>query len=227
MAEPDDARKHRKQNSIHKRRGVVELSNPNMVAENYSEWQKSNPASSNDFMSAFPEDGTQIQTLSNIFPGTFIELTGKLGIGMIHVIINNLLGVELEGPIGDCDGIHNNQRYFMTPPNCATFIPHSSISRILGVGSAPRFYTNSHDIYRGDVVMVSADIGVGVARYVSAGLVGVELNAPIGNSDGKPYFSVQPNHALFLHPQELKKIHPENLLNKLNLTVERLNKLQG
>jgi len=97
------------------------------------------------------------------------------------------------------------------------------------MGSPPRFQS-PHDVYPGDVVLVNKEIGVGIARYVSAHLIGVELNCASGDCDGmyngNRYFQVQPNHALFSNPSLVKKIHPEDLLNKLNSTVERLNQIE-
>jgi len=204
----------------------VELHSANVVAENIDFLPK--PESSKDFQNLFDNSDTHNLALT---PGLLVELKGNLGIGMVHIVLSEMVGVELEGPMGNSDGMHEGQRYFTCPKDCAAFVnQNDEIVRILPVGHPPRFNSQVHDIFPGDVVMVSQDIGVGIARYVSAQIVGIELNAPCGDSSGeylgKRFFRVQDKHALFKTPQTLKKIHPENLLNKLNLTVEKLSNIE-
>lgn len=170
----------------------------------------------------------------DLYPGALVELKGYDSVGMVHCIVNNdheqnksyVYGVELEGPNGSSDGIYDGIRRFTCPQNCAVFVDHSLINRIMPMGSPPRFQSRVHDIYPGDVVLVNKEIGVGIARYVSANLIGIELNVAAGDCDGlyngNRYFQVQPRHALFAIPQNVKKIHPEDLLNKLNFAVEKL-----
>merc|ERR1719159_1994828 len=150
---------------------------------------------------------------------------------MIHWVSEDrkLLGVEFEGPVGKTDGANDEgQRFMRTPGRCAAFVKPEQITRIIPMGTPPRFKC-SHDIYPGDVIMVDRDIGVGIARYVSAQVVGVELNAAVGTSDGlwegRRYFTVGKQKAFFSPPSMLKKIHPEDLLTKLNQAVENMNVL--
>jgi len=91
---------------------------------------------------------------------------------------------------------------------------------------------NSHstNLLNGDVVLINAEIGLGIVRYVgvvewsSEVYMGVELGEPIGNTNGtqgsRKYFTVQDNHGLFLPLSQVsKKIPAENLLQKLHLLV--------
>ena len=61
--------------------------------------------------------------------------------------------------------------------------------------------------------MVSKSVGVGVVRHASTHLIGCELNAPVGDSDGQfegvRFFQVKGNHAVFVEPQTLKKKEAE------------------
>lgn len=224
-------KRHRKLNSIHKRRGV-ELNNPGGYADNFDidvtkAAIEGHGRKVSEVAELFqPHEPQQVQ----YFPGDMIEIDDIPGVAMIHYIKDDRLGVELEGPTGHTDGVDDDdgQRKMRVPSRCAAFITRDQVTRILPVSAPPRFTCYSHDIYPGDVVMVNRDIGVGIARYVSAHLVGVELNSDSGNSDGewegRRYFKVQEKHAIFAQPNLLKKIHPEDLLNKLNLTVEQLNK---
>jgi len=159
------------------------------------------------------------------------EQEGLTDVAMIHWVSEgrDLLGVEYEGPVGKTDGANDQgQRFMRTPDRCAAYIKPALVRRIISMGTPPRFKC-SHDIYPGDVVMVDKKIGVGIARYVSAQVVGVELNAAVGTSDGlwegRRYFTVGKQKAFFSPPSMLKKIHPEDLLTKLNQAVENMNVL--
>eukprot|EP00492_Amphilonche_elongata_P003209 TRINITY_DN3507_c0_g1_i1.p1 TRINITY_DN3507_c0_g1~~TRINITY_DN3507_c0_g1_i1.p1 ORF type:complete len:174 (+),score=18.19 TRINITY_DN3507_c0_g1_i1:48-569(+) len=135
------------------------------------------------------------------------------------------------GPVGKTDGANDEgQRFMRTPGRCAALVTPGAVRRIIPMGTPPRFKA-SHDIYPGDVVMVDKSVGVGIARYVSAQVVGIELNAAVGTSDGlwegRRYFTVGKQKAYFSEPSMLKKIHPEDLLNKLNFAVEKMNLIEG
>jgi len=231
--------KHRKQNSIHRRRGL-ELNNPSAFAEDFS---------LNVADAALGGSGRKASEVTDLFnptdkqhvrlyPGDMVEVAyagdngERIDVAMIHWVSpeKDLIGVEFEGPVGKTDGANDEgQRFMRTPGRCAAFVPQSAIRRIIPMGTPPRFKC-SHDIYPGDVVMVDKTIGVGIARYVSAQIVGIELNAAVGTSDGlwegRRYFTVGSHKAYFSEPSMLKKIHPEDLLNKLNYSVERLNVLE-
>lgn len=231
--------KHRKQSSIHRRRGL-ELNNPSAFADDFS----LNVADA--ALAGTDRKASEVTDLFNptdkqhvmLYPGDMVEVAyagdagERIDVAMIHWISENkeLIGVEFEGPIGKTDGANDEgQRFMRTPGRCAAFVPSSAIRRIIPMGTPPRFKA-SHDIYPGDVVMVDKTVGVGIARYVSAQIVGIELNAAVGTSDGiwegRRYFTVGSKKAYFSEPSMLKKIHPEDLLNKLNFSVERLNVLE-
>merc|ERR1719499_2560392 len=149
---------------------------------------------------------------------------------MVMWVGGDMIGVELETPSGNCDGSYQGQRRFQTPPNCAKFITRETIDQLLPLDAPPRFISRTHDLHVGDVVMVSKQVGVGVVRHVSTHLIGCELNAPVGDSNGQyqgqRFFQVKESHAMFTAPQGLKKIEAEDLLNKLNETVERLQEIE-
>lgn len=219
--------KHGRQNSIHRRRGL-ELSNPEMFTDGFEVDIVNSAQKSSDVYANGPYETTNGFVIHS---GTMVEIKNYEGVGWVHCALpSGVIGVELEGPLGTGDGVYDDKRYFTCPPNCGVFVNQEDINRILPLTQAPRFDCRQHDIYPGDVVMVNRDVGVGIARYVSAHLIGVELNAPAGDSDGsfggQRYFQVQQDHALFVAPNTLKKIHPEDLLNKLNSTVERLNEIE-
>jgi len=165
-----------------------------------------------------------------LYPGLIVQIDGYKGLAMILVIFGDFVGCELEGPFGDNDGIHQKHRYFKCPPNCGVFVTHERVQRILNTEAPPRFRACTHDLHIGDVVMVSKQVGVGVVRHSSTHLIGCELNAPVGTCDGQHegqrYFQVKSKHAVFVDPQSLKKIEAEDLLNKLNETVERLQEIE-
>jgi len=233
---------HRKQNSIHRRRGL-ELNNPGAFAEDFS-LDVANAA-----LGGSGRKASEVTDLFNpadkqhvmLYPGDMVEVAyesedaagERIDVAMIHWVSpeKNLIGVEFEGPVGKTDGANDEgQRFMRTPGRCAAFVKPTAIRRIIPMGTPPRFKC-SHDIYPGDVVMVDKTIGVGIARYVSAQIVGIELNAAVGTSDGlwegRRYFTVGKKKAYFSEPSMLKKIHPEDLLNKLNFSVERLNVLEN
>merc|ERR1719499_737318 len=229
-------KKHRKLNSIHKRRGV-EINNPagyvddfnfdpKKAVHNTEGHSREDMLEVSEIQDLFdPQQPEQVQ----LFPGDMIEVQDRPGVAMIHYVNGNVIGIELDGPTGKSDGVDNTgTRQMRVPPRCAAFIDRETVTRILPVAAPPRFTSYAHDIYPGDVVMVNRNVGVGIARYVSAHLVGVELNSDSGDSDGlhdgRRYFKVKAKHAMFSAPNLLKKIHPEDLLNKLNHTVEDLNK---
>jgi len=227
----DGKRGHRKQNSIHRRRGL-ELNAPGMLTQDFDAGnRKASTDAGQSVNNMFEENISGL----DLYPGALVELKGFDSVGMVHCIVGeekkaHVIGVELEGPNGNSDGIFDGIRRFTCPQNCAVFVEFSAVHRILPMGSPPRFQSRAHDIYPGDVVLVNREIGVGIARYVSAHLIGVELNCGSGDSDGlfngNRYFQVKENHALFSNPRNVKKIHPEDLLNKLNSTVERLNSIE-
>lgn len=225
----EQKKKHKKKNSIHRRRGFEMHGNGGMTDD--FDFNASVRKESDVLSMATEEETGGVQ----IHVGDLVQLRDIDSVGLVHCLNFDeenpgLIGVELEGPIGEGNGVYKGQQLFRSPNNCAMFVDMSQICRILDPGPAPRFYSQVHDIYRGDVVIVSSAIGVGIARYVSANLIGIELNIGNGTSDGsyegRRYFQVQPNHACFAPPQTLKKIHPEDLLNKLNNTVERLNEVK-
>jgi dynactin complex subunit len=206
-----------------------------MFSDNtFESTRKQNADTPNERSASQMSDMFDSANIVEVHPGDMVQIKSSADddtpeIGMVHYVQTEgtLVGVELEGPIGKADGTRDGHRYFRTPPNCAKFIKKSEIQRILPLGGPPRFHSRAHDIYPGDVVMVDKNVGVGIARYVSAHLIGVELNAPAGDSDGsyngQRFFQVKEKYALFKAPSILKKIHPEDLLNKLNQTVEKLN----
>jgi len=232
---------HRKQNSIHRRRGL-ELNNPGAFADDFSIDVQ------NAALGGSGRKASEVTDLFNptdkqhvmLYPGDMVEVAydsedsgERIDVAMIHWVSpeKDLIGVEFEGPVGKTDGANDEgQRFMRTPGRCAAFVKPSAIRRIIPMGTPPRFKC-SHDIYPGDVVMVDKTIGVGIARYVSAQIVGIELNAAVGTSDGmwenRRYFTVGKKKAYFSEPSMLKKIHPEDLLNKLNFSVERLNVLES
>jgi len=238
MADEQPKRKtHRKQNSIHRRRGL-ELNTPGAFADDL------NIDLANAALGGSERKASEVTELFNpaekqeplFYPGDMIEVEnseqeGRVDVAMIHWVSESrdLLGVEYEGPVGKTDGANDQgQRFMRTPDRCAAYINPSLVRRIISMGTPPRFKC-SHDIYPGDVVMVDKKIGVGIARYVSAQVVGVELNAAVGTSDGlwegRRYFTVGKQKAFFSPPSMLKKIHPEDLLTKLNQAVENMNVL--
>jgi len=238
MADEQPKRKtHRKQNSIHRRRGL-ELNTPGAFADDL------NIDLANAALGGSERKASEVTELFNpaekqkplFYPGDMIEVEnseqeGRVDVAMIHWVSEgrDLLGVEYEGPVGKTDGANDQgQRFMRTPDRCAAYIKPSLVRRIISMGTPPRFKC-SHDIYPGDVVMVDKKIGVGIARYVSAQVVGVELNAAVGTSDGlwegRRYFTVGKQKAFFSPPSMLKKIHPEDLLTKLNQAVENMNVL--
>jgi len=235
--EPHKRKTHRKQNSIHRRRGL-ELNNPGAFADDL------NIDLANAALGGSERKASEVTELFNpaekqkplFYPGDMVEVinseqVGRVDVAMIHWVSEerDLLGVEYEGPVGKTDGANDQgQRFMRTPDRCAAFINPQLVRRIISMGTPPRFKC-SHDIYPGDVVMVDKKIGVGIARYVSAQIVGVELNAAVGTSDGlwegRRYFTVGKDKAFFSPPSMLKKIHPEDLLTKLNQAVENMNVL--
>jgi len=238
MADEQPKRKtHRKQNSIHRRRGL-ELNTPGAFADDL------NIDLANAALGGSERKASEVTELFNpaekqkplFYPGDMIEVEnseqeGRVDVAMIHWVSEgrDLLGVEYEGPVGKTDGANDQgQRFMRTPDRCAAYIKPALVRRIISMGTPPRFKC-SHDIYPGDVVMVDKKIGVGIARYVSAQVVGVELNAAVGTSDGlwegRRYFTVGKQKAFFSPPSMLKKIHPEDLLTKLNQAVENMNVL--
>lgn len=235
----DHKKTHRKQNSIHKRRGL-ELNNPGAFADDFSIDVRDaalggTGRKASEVTDLFnPTEKQQVM----LYPGDMVEvamsshLEERIDVAMIHWISpeGDLIGVEFEGPVGKTDGANDQgQRFMRTPGRCAAFVTPQAIRRIIPMGTPPRFKC-SHDIYPGDVVMVDKTIGVGIARYVSAQIVGIELNAAVGTSDGlwegRRYFTVGKKKAYFSEPSMLKKIHPEDLLNKLNYSVERMNAVE-
>jgi len=238
MAEEQPKRKtHRKQNSIHRRRGL-ELNTPGAFADDL------NIDLANAALGGSGRKASEVTELFNpaekakqlFYPGDMVEVEnseqeGRTDVAMVHWVSESrdLLGVEYEGPVGKTDGANDQgQRFMRTPDRCAAYIKPALVRRIISMGTPPRFKC-SHDIYPGDVVMVDKKIGVGIARYVSAQVVGVELNAAVGTSDGlwegRRYFTVGKQKAFFSPPSMLKKIHPEDLLTKLNQAVENMNVL--
>eukprot|EP00494_Astrolonche_serrata_P024508 UN24767 len=135
---------------------------------------------------------------------------------MVHAVFDGMVGIELEGAAGDCDGKYQGKRYFHTPEKCGIVVPMKNVTRILRMGLANRFHPHMHDIRPGDVIFVDKNIGMGIVRWSSAYMIGLELNAAVGDSDGvyqkKRYFKVKPNCAMFISPN--KKIY-EKLLHKI------------
>lgn len=164
--------------------------------------------------------------------GQMIRIREVPGVAWVMWTGGDMMGVELEGPFGNSDGYYEfeQRRFFKTPQNCAFFCAKDQCDFVFELQAAPRFRYRSHDLNVGDVVMVSKTIGVGVIRHSSSQLVGCELNAPVGESDGQHngarYFQTKPNCAHFTHPSQVKKIEAEDLLNKLNETVERLQEIE-
>lgn len=241
-AETESGKKktHRKQNSIHRRRGL-ELNNPGAFADDF------NIDVQNAALGGSTRKASEVKDLFNpseeqhvmLYPGDMVEVAydsqqgERIDVAMIHWVSEDrkLLGVEFEGPVGKTDGANDEgQRFMRTPGRCAAFVKPDAVRRIIPMGTPPRFKA-SHDIYPGDVVMVDKSVGVGIARYVSAQVVGIELNAAVGTSDGlwegRRYFTVGKQKAYFSEPSMLKKIHPEDLLNKLNFAVEKMNLIEG
>jgi len=223
-------RGHRKQSSIHRRRGL-ELNAPGMLTTDFDAGKRKHSTGdtgNHQINNMFEENVSGL----DLYPGALVELKGYDSVGMVHVILGEIevIGIELEGPNGNSDGIHEGIRRFTCPQNCAVFVEFNLIHRILPMGSPPRFQSRAHDIYPGDVVLVNKEIGVGIARYVSAHLIGIELNCASGDSDGtfngNRFFQVTPKHAIFSNPSMVKKIHPEDLLNRLNSTVEKISEMQ-
>lgn len=92
--------------------------------------------------------------------------------------------------------------------------------------------SHTTNLLNGDVVLINAEIGLGIVRYVGPVewseeiFMGVELGEPIGTTNGtqgaRSYFTVEPNHGLFLPLSQVqKKIPAENLLKKLHLLVSQ------
>jgi len=225
----DQKKTHKKKNSIHRRRGYEMNGNGSMTDD--FDFDASVRKESDVLGMATEEETGGVR----IHVGDLVQLRDNDSVGLVHCLNFDeenpgMIGVELEGPVGESNGVYKGEQLFRSPKNCAMFVDMSQIIRILETGPAPRFYSQVHDIYRGDVVIVSSSIGVGIARYVSANLIGIELNIGNGTSDGshqgRRFFQVQPNYAVFAPPETLKKIHPEDLLNKLNNTVERLNEIE-
>lgn len=225
MASGRQSKTHIKRNSLHRRRGL-ELNTPGAIAGVSDSTAQQQLTLDNPYMSQSQAYNMDMQ----LYPGMIIQLDGFKGLAMILTIIGDMIGCELEGPFGHSDGIWQDIRYFQTPPNCAVFVPNETVKRILKIEAPPRFISRTHDLHVGDVVMVSKSVGVGVVRHASTHLIGTELNAPVGDCDGQfegqRYFQVKANHALFVNPQTLKKIEAEDLLNKLNETVERLQEIE-
>lgn len=165
--------------------------------------------------------------------GQMIRIRDVPGVAWVLWTAGDMMGVELEGPFGNSDGFYEfeQRRIFKTPQNCAFFCAKDQCDFVFELQNAPRFRYRSHNLNIGDVVMVSKNIGVGVVRHASSQLVGCELNAPVGESDGAcegaRYFQTKPKFAHFTHPSKVKKIEAEDLLNKLNETVERLQEIEN
>jgi len=208
MAESSSPKSHKKRDSFHRRR-ALELSNAGAMA-----------------------DIDTFDSNADLWVGHMVKITNFKDVGMVMWIDSKgeMVGIELEGASGTGDGEYLGVRRFLTPPNCAVFIPREQITHILEVQAPPRFTHRQHDLHIGDIVMVSKSIGVGVIRHASTHLIGCAFNAPVGNSDGanqgQRYFQVKKDHAKFLNPQGVKKIEAEDLLNKLNETVERLQEIE-
>lgn len=92
--------------------------------------------------------------------------------------------------------------------------------------------SHTTNLLNGDVVLINAEIGLGIVRYVGPVewseeiFMGVELGEPIGTTNGtqgaRSYFTVERNHGLFLPLSQVqKKIPAENLLKKLHLLVSQ------
>jgi len=164
--------------------------------------------------------------------GQMVRIRNLSGVAWVMWISGDMMGVELEGPYGNCDGYYETagERYFKTPKNCAYFCAQDQCDLVYDIQAAPRFRYRSHDLNIGDVVMISKQMGVGVVRHSSSQLIGVTLNAPVGTSDGQyegqRYFQTKAKCAHFCHPAHVKKIDAEELLKKLNETVERLQEIE-
>lgn len=210
---------HKKRDSFHRRR-ALELSNAGAMAD----IDKHEVHSS---MSSTPFDRN-----TDLWVGNMVKIKNYKDIGKVMWMDENgeMIGIELEGASGTGDGTYLNARRFLSPPNCAIFIPREQITHILEVQAPPRFTHRQHDLHIGDIVMVSKAIGVGVIKHASTHLIGCAFNAPVGDTDGslqgQRYFQVKPSHGKFLEPHNVKKIEAEDLLNKLNETVERLQEIE-
>lgn len=233
MAGTENIPKHRKGDSFHRRRtfeinnaggfeDIADGSDNGHLAPTGSNAQYSNHDRTED--SYLFDDATM-----DVYVGQQVKVRDVPGLAMVWWVEGDMIGIELESTYGNSDGSYKGDRKFMTSPNTALFVARERIDRVFHNLAAPRFRPRSA-FNVGDVAMISSSVGVGVVRYASSELIGCSLNEATGNSNGEfeghRYFNTQPNHAIFVNPTTCRKIEAEDLLNKLNDTVVRLQQLE-
>jgi len=241
---PTQHKTHRKGDSIHRRK-TYELNNASGFDDIHSEADALEDMIRSKSNHLSPEVPNQNQFSNHnrhendsyafndremdLHVGMQVKIRDVPGLALIWWMDGDMIGVELESSYGDCDGEYKGDRKFLVSPNCATFIAKERVDRVYRNLEAPRFRPRA-DFNMGDVAMISSKVGVGVVRYASTELIGCQLNEATGNSDGSyrghRFFKTKHNHAIFISPRDCKKIAAENLLEKLNETVVRLQELE-
>lgn len=233
MAGTENTPKHRKGDSFHRRRtyeinnagGFEDIHDDSVGSAHLKPHQDQFSNHDRQEADSFAFDDATM----DIFVGQQVKVRDVPGLAMVWWVQGDMIGVELESTYGNCDGVYNGERKFMTSANTAMFVARERVDRIFRNLSAPRFRPRSQ-FNVGDVAMISASVGVGVVRYASSELIGCQLNEATGNSNGEyqghRYFSTNSNHAIFVNPTTCRKIEAEDLLNKLNDTVVRLQQLE-
>merc|ERR1719394_2341591 len=126
-ADEPEKKGHRKQRSIHKRRGL-EFNNPGMFSDNTFETaRKKNSVDGNERSGSQMSDMFDSANIVDVHPGDMVQIKNPESnsempeIGMVHYVETEgtIVGIELEGPVGKADGTRDGHRYFKTPPNCA------------------------------------------------------------------------------------------------------------
>jgi len=222
--QPTKAGKHGRAASVHRRRIQEEIHHGGIASLDEDFFGKEE---------SIPQPVYELDAPKELVVGALVELSTFESKGMILAVLpqQNLVGVELEGPIGNSDGVYNNHRYFFTNKNCAVFVETNAITKILPSTPSPRFHALGHNIHQGDVCLIDAEFGLGIVRYISSHLVGFELNLAIGDSDGAlsgtQHFKVKPNYATFRKPKEVTKIPAERLVKKLHIALQKLQELKS
>jgi len=162
-------------------------------------------------------------------PGMVVSLFGQTNRAVILWVSNDkkTLGIEYSEPVGDCNGYNalKSEQYFTCAKNYGSYV---SVSQVIdtytpeSLGLMSRF-NFANGIQVGDVVKISAELGLGIVQAVVGDMLGVKLGTAVGNSDGshlgKRYFHVSHNMATFVKAGEVKHINSESLLYKLQKIV--------
>lgn len=72
----------------------------------------------------------RMRSVSSINVGDVVMISKQIGVGVVKFSRTDLIGCQLNGPVGDSDGSYEGRPYFSTKPQHATFVHPRTVKKI-------------------------------------------------------------------------------------------------